>query len=189
MAIDISFELSDQDLEHFQALAAQAQAALKSGTSEATIVAGCRELLETAANQADLPQFVSGRLRSLQLLVDMLEDQEWQLSEEDRERVLSAVAYFANPEDVIPDRVPGLGFLDDAIMIKLIEDNLDDEIASYREFCQFRTAEEQRRAGQGLPTDVSREDWLADQRAALQSRMRARRARRLSGGGWRVRLW
>ena len=188
MGIEISFELNDQDLEHFRAMASQAQAALESGVDEATILTGCRELLETAASQAELPQFVSERLSSLEGLVDMLEDQEWQLSQEDRDRVLSAVAYFANPEDVIPDRVPGLGFLDDAIMIKLIEDNLTDEIASYRDFCKFRTSEEERRANQGLPTDVSREDWLADQRAALHSRMRQRRAERSSGGGWRT-IW
>ncbi len=185
MGINISFELSDQDLEHFKVMASQAQAGLESGADEATILTGCRELLETVASQAELPQFVSERLSSLEGLVDMLEDQEWQLSQEDRERVLSAVAYFANPEDLIPDRVPGLGFLDDAIMIKLVEDNLTDEIASYRDFCKFRTSEEQRRANQGLPTDVSREDWLADQRAVLHSRMRERRAQRLSSGGWR----
>ena len=52
MGIEISFELNDQDLEHFRAMASQAQAALESGVDETTILTGCRELLETAASQA-----------------------------------------------------------------------------------------------------------------------------------------
>jgi len=115
-------------------------------------------------------------------MADMVTDKEWKLPEEDLERVLCAMAYFANPEDLIPDRVPGIGFLDDAIMAELVIENLEAEISAYKEFCAFRSSE-----GANRGADVSREDWLADQRAALHARMRQRR--RSGTGGWRVRLW
>lgn len=44
--------------------------------------------------------------------------QAWALDEADRQRVLGALAYFADPNDIIPDNVAVLGFLDDAVMIR-----------------------------------------------------------------------
>jgi len=187
MSVTVKFELSDRDVEHFVAMAREAQQVVAGGDEQA-IVAGARKLFD-AARSAELPDFISSRLEKLGELADMLTDSEWQLSGEDRQRVLSALAYFSNPEDLIPDRVPGIGFLDDAIMAELVVQELDAEITAYREFCGYRRAEEKRRASEGLPTDVKREDWLADKRAVLHHRMRERRLTSSSTGGWRVRLW
>ena len=189
MAVTISFELSDQDLDHFLSMAREAHEAVKeAGLDRDKIAAGAMELFEKGHGD-NVPSFVSERLAKLEILANMVTDDEWQLPEEDLERVLSAMAYFADPDDLIPDRVPGIGFLDDAIMVELIVENLEAEIEAYQEFCDFRTAERQRRENQGLDTDVSKEDWLADKRATLHHRMRERRRARASGGGWRVTLW
>lgn len=190
MAITIEFELSEKDIEHFVAMAREAHDAVAGHPDVAeTIASGAREVFEKARDM-ELPAFIAERLNKLGTLADMVTDKEWQLPEDELERVLSAMAYFSNPEDLIPDRVPGIGFLDDAIMAELVVKDLDPEISAYREFCQFRSAEEQRRANQGLDTNVSREDWLADKRAVLHHRMRERRkARSTARGGWRVSLW
>jgi len=190
MSVTITFELDDSDIEHFRAMAQEAQDAAKSsGLSAEKITAGARELFQSA-DTAKMPEFVSSRLRKLRTLVGMVEDSEWQLPEEDLERVLSAMAYFADPEDLIPDRIPGIGFLDDAIMVELVVENLEEEITSYEEFCAYRAAEEQRRKNQGMDTDVGREDWLADKRAVLHSRMRKRRSERTRSSGYRgIRLF
>jgi uncharacterized membrane protein YkvA (DUF1232 family) len=189
MPVTIAFELSDSDLEHFLAMAREAHEAMAAQDDAVEkIAAATREVFE-AAKDTQLPDFISERLDKLGVLADMVTDSEWRLPEEDQERVVCAMAYFANPEDLIPDRVPGIGFLDDAIMAELVIENLEAEIAAYQEFCTYRSAEEQRRTSQGLPTDVSRDDWLADKRAALHSRMRERRRARSASGGWRVRLW
>jgi len=187
--ITIAFELSDKDIEHFVAMAREAHEAV-AGQADATekIAAATRNIFE-AAQGVDLPDFISERLDKLGVLADMVTDSEWQLPAEDRERVLSAMAYFANPDDLIPDRVPGIGFLDDAIMAELVVKDLEAEISAYQEFCTYRSAEEQRRAGRDEPTDVSREEWLADKRASLHARMRDRRRSRSASGSWRVRLW
>lgn len=189
MPITISFELSDRDIEHFVAMGREAQEAVagqKKTTEE--IAAGARSVFESASG-IELPEFISSRLEKLGVLAEMVTDSEWQLPEEDLERVLSAMCYFADPDDLIPDRVPGIGFLDDAIMAELVVKDLDPEITAYQEFCTYRKAEEERRKARGEATDVSREAWLADTRAALHSRMRDRRRSRASSGSWRVRLW
>jgi uncharacterized membrane protein YkvA (DUF1232 family) len=189
MSLTITFELDDADIEHFMAMAREAQEAVgSSGIGPEEVRAGVRDLF-SKAHETKLPDFISTRLRKLETLVDLVEDDEWQLPTEDNERVVKAIAYFADPEDLIPDRVPGIGFLDDAIMAELVVESLDGEITSYEEFCAFRSAEEKRRENQGLDPNVGREDWLADKRAVLHNRMRKRRAERSSSPISRIRLF
>jgi uncharacterized membrane protein YkvA (DUF1232 family) len=177
VSIQITFELSEEDLKHFSAMAEEAAQAMDPATESDKIIAATREML-TEARTADAPEFITTRLDKLELLAGMVDDAEWKLEGEDLDRVVRAIAYFANPEDLIPDRVPGIGFLDDAIMIELVVRDLEPEIESFQEFCEFRSAEEDRRKNQKLDEHVSREDWLADKRAVLHHRMRTRRRKR-----------
>lgn len=191
MPLQISFELSDKDLEHFKSMAHAAHDAVcDAKLDQQAIAQAARKVFEAADSDAELPEFISTRLASLELLVNMVEDKEWQLPEEEMTRVCSAMAYFANPDDLIPDRIPAIGFLDDAIMVELMVENLLDEIEAYEEFCQFRTAEIERRTNQGVSTDVGKEDWLADKRAVLHHRMRTRHKQRMSAPSSRIlKLW
>jgi len=187
MPLDITFTLSDRDLDHFQAIVDKAKAAMENTQSAAQIEAAARQLIDDAQS-TELPEFINVRLTKLQVVIDMVADAEWQLSDEERNRVLGALIYFCDPEDLIPDHVPGLGFLDDAIYVELVIRELKAEIESYEEFCTFRSAEEKRREEQGLDPHVEREEWLADKRASLHTRMRKRRSSGMSGGGgWRLR--
>ena len=103
----------------------------------------------------------------------MVRDEGWALPDEDRQRVLSALVYFADPKDMIPDSVPVLGYFDDAITIELCVRDLRHELDAYDEFCEFRQGEAERR---GLePAKVGRADWLEARRDELQDRMHRRR--------------
>ena len=187
MPLDITFTLSDDDLDHFQKVVDKAKSALEKSQSEGQIEAAARKLIDDA-RAAELPDFISSRLSRLEVVINMVSDAEWGLSDEERQRVLGALVYFCDPEDLIPDHLPGIGFLDDAIYVELIIRDLKAEIESYQEFCNFRSAEEKRRKDQGLDPYVEREEWLADKRASLQTWMRKRR--RVGGidaVGWRFR--
>jgi uncharacterized membrane protein YkvA (DUF1232 family) len=185
MPLDITFTLSDQDLDHFQAIVNKAKSAMEDVQNAAAIEGAARQLIEDAKS-GDLPQFIGDRLAKLEVIISMVSDQEWQLSDEDRNRVLGALVYFCDPEDIIPDHIPGLGFLDDAIYVELIIRELKAEIESYEEFCSFRSAEEARRNERGEDPHVEREEWLADKRAALHAKMRKRRSGGSSASGWRL---
>lgn len=182
MPVEITFTLSDQDLDHFQAIADKAKTALEDNQDAESIESAARQMIADAKS-TDLPGFMDERLAKLELAINMIGDQEWQLSEEERKRVLGALVYFYDPGDIIPDHIPGLGFIDDAIYVEIVIRELQAEIESYKEFCEFRSAEEKRRKENGHDPHVQREEWLADKRAALQARMRKHR----SGRGWRLR--
>jgi uncharacterized membrane protein YkvA (DUF1232 family) len=121
----------------------------------------------------------------LRSLIAMLRDAEWALGGTERRNVVTALAYFADPHDLIPDSVPVLGYLDDAIMIELVVKELAHEIDAFDDFCRYRREEASRQRDPNL----SREDYLAIKRRELHQRMRRRRsARRSSVGSGRTRF-
>ncbi len=184
MPLDITFTLTDQDLQHFQAIVDKAKAAMQDKVTDRQIEDAARKLLGSAG-KAHLPDFIAARLARLQLVIDMINDAEWKIGEDERKRVIGALMYLCDPQDLIPDTVPGLGFLDDAIYVELVLRELKGEIDTYEEFCRYRDTEEARRREQGIDLKVNREEWLADKRASLQKRMR--RPKRSAGSGWRFR--
>ena len=104
--------------------------------------------------------------------IAMLEDPEWPLDGQERVDVISALAYFHNPADLISDDVPVIGLIDDAIMIELVARELDCQLDAYDEFCEYRSSEEGLRGA-----DVSREEWLHAKQTELMKRMRERLGR------------
>lgn len=182
MTMRITFELSDRDIQHFKRISKNAKA-LSKGAGEAEIV-GAAEKLLADVKAAKTPDFISERLHSLRSLIEMLRDEDWGLGAPERERVLAALAYFCDPEDLIPDATPGFGFLDDAIMVELINRELKHEIEAYDDFCRYRERESQRNGG-----GATREDWLQAKRKELFERMRRRNRRDRRENRIRVRLF
>jgi uncharacterized membrane protein YkvA (DUF1232 family) len=166
MSLRVSFELEESDLKHFRLIMREARKAT-AGIPPEDIVAAAEDLLKLIGDTA-APGFVRDRLAKLRLLIEMLTDIEWRLPHKEATRVLNALAYFAEPEDLIPDHIPGLGFLDDAIMIELVVRELKHEIDAYEDFCDFRKSRSDRKG-------ASRERWLESRREELHSRMRRRR--------------
>lgn len=186
MPLDITFTLSDQDLSHFQVMVDKAKKVVTESDTADAIEAAARQLISDA-RESELPAFIAERLTRLETIINMVNDEEWQLSEDERNRVLGALVYFCDPDDIIPDHIPGLGFLDDAIYIEIVIRELKSEVESFEDFCEFRDAEEARRKAKGLDPHVEREEWLADKRAALHARMRDGRGKRVKNSGWRLR--
>ena len=173
MGLSINIELSDNDLDHFQEVLKRAHQTAGSKPSREITDAASGLLADAHSSRA--PEFITERLAKLDALINMVHDEGWGLPEEDRARVLTALTYFADPKDVIPDNVPVVGYLDDAIMIELCVRELKHEVEAYADFCSFRTHEAEER---GLdPATMVRADWMEERRQELQERMRRRRDR------------
>jgi uncharacterized membrane protein YkvA (DUF1232 family) len=160
----ISFELSDKDLRHFRQVLQKVRKGRSASDEEVVIREAEALLIEVKAT--DAPEFIRNRIDQLSKLTSMLVDKDWRLEGADRKRVLNALTYFADPDDLIPDRVPGLGYLDDAIMVELVVQDLKHEIEAFDAFCEYR--KERRKNKANL-------DGLEKRRTSLQGRMRRRR--------------
>lgn len=172
MGLRITLELSDDDLRHFQLIMAEASSSSDALSAEEILSAAAALLTEVRA--ANVPEFIQQRLDLLEHLTKMVTDREWRLPQAEKERVLKALAYFSEPEDLIPDDIPGIGYLDDAIMIELVVRELKHEIDAFHDFCDYRERE-LAAAKDGSGKEITRETWLKTRRQELQSRMRRRR--------------
>ena len=185
MPLQVAFTLSDKDLRHFRRHMKAAQLMAKE-MGEHAIVRAAEGLLDEIS-QVKLPDFIRERLEMLESLIEILRDERWNLPPADRSRILAGLAYFTDPEDMIPDEVPGIGYLDDAIMIELIVRELRHDIEGYQDFCAAEGSLQQ--AKQGTPEDQQR---LNARRKRLQRRIR-RRTRasrnRSQQKGARISLW
>ncbi len=161
----ISFELSEKDIRYFKKVLQKVRKG-RNAENESVILDEVKGLLEEV-RKTDAPEFVRSRIAQLSKLTDMIEDMDWRLEGADRKHVLNALAYFADPDDLIPDRVPGLGYLDDAIMVELVVQDLKHEIEAFDAFVEFR--KEKRKQHDATP------ERLEKRRASLQGRMRRRR--------------
>lgn len=183
MSMRITFDLSDKDLAHFRKVMKKGQARARDA-DEAEITAPARRLLEDMRG-TKLPEFIARRLQRLETLINMVHDELWALPASEKKRVLSALAYFSDPMDLIPDEIPGLGYLDDAIMVEIVLRELKHEIEAYEDFCRYRDLEGKRRGASAQ--DLSRASWVIERRKHLHKRMRDRRSRsNLSSPGRRT---
>jgi uncharacterized membrane protein YkvA (DUF1232 family) len=182
MPLRVTFDLEDKDLRYFRASMKQAKSTAQQ-VSDDEILRKAEQMVEEV-KASNVPLFVMQRIDQLNALIDMARDEEWALASSERKNVLAALAYFADPQDIIPDDVPVLGYIDDAIMIELVVTELKHEIDAFNDFCRYRKEEKARNRN----PDLSRDDYLAMKRRELHSRMRRRRSGSRNGGARRTRI-
>jgi hypothetical protein len=171
----VSFNLDDADLQHLVDVAQRRQEFARSQSADA-VIAAARDVLEKSA-QAQLADFVKERYSRLRAMLEMVDDAQWQLGGEDRQRVINALACFSEP-------AAGAGLLDHAIMIELVSRDLQHDLQAFRDFCRLRDEQSgKRHAAPG----AERDQWLTQKRAALQERMHHRRRKDLDAAGSSVR--
>jgi len=139
----VTFTLDEADASYFRGLYRKAKKGARDLDS-AAIIHDARNIVHEVRNSKKTPGFVIDAIEVLADLVDLIQDDEYAAPKRVRDEVLAGLAYFSNPEDLIPDHIPGLGFLDDAIMVKFIEDEFRHELWGFRKFRALRDSAEQR---------------------------------------------
>lgn len=173
MSMRVTFELSKKDVGHFHDCMEKAREAVRDA-EEHEIIDAARSLFEEI-QAARAPSFVQDRVHKLEAMVGMLEDDAWNLQSVARDRILRALVYFCDPEDLIPDSIPGIGYLDDAIMIELVFRELKHEIEGFNDFTEFCKSYNRRfKLGRD---SASRAKRIQNKRDHLMERIERRKAR------------
>jgi len=173
MAFRISLELTRRDLRYFRDALQRSRDAVKDADDE-EIVDAIAAVIDDIRGGGPLPDFINRRLPDLEALTSMLRDAEWQLPDSEREQLLATFIYFGDPEDLIPDDIPGIGYLDDVIMIELLLREMRHVRDAYRDFCAFRDSYDRKNADRSKPKE--RLARLKKRRTELHKRMRRRHA-------------
>ncbi|MCH9814016.1 MAG: DUF1232 domain-containing protein [Epsilonproteobacteria bacterium] len=72
------------------------------------------------------------------LLFHMVKDQSFSMNSSSYLTITGALAYVVLPTDVVPDFLPGVGWVDDALILKLVVDSTKTEIQRYKAFIKQR---------------------------------------------------
>lgn len=170
--LKITFKLGDEDLTHLKRVMREAAAAAQHKSHEN--IADAALAVVERVREAKPPAYILERVATLEQIGMMLQDADWRLPHSVKNRVCSALAYFAEPQDLIPDHIPVLGFLDDAIIIEIVAREFEHEIQGYRGFCRSR-ASLSRRLSRSEQQPLLRKR-LVEQRRQIRARIQARRA-------------
>ncbi|MDX1509244.1 MAG: YkvA family protein [Woeseiaceae bacterium] len=174
MGLKLSFELTDRDLRYFREALQNSRKAVQHA-EESEIIDAIRQVLDDIRSNEPLPDFVATRIPQLESLISMLTDEDWQLPAEDRERLLATFVYFGDPEDILPDDVPVIGYLDDVIILELVARELIHIREAYDDFCVYRDEYDAEYGSDG--DALLRRDRLDKRRQKLHQRMNRRTAR------------
>ena len=162
-----TLELSDRDLKFFREALKKSRDAVRHA-DEADIIEAIGDVLAEIKSEEPLPDFVSKRIPQLESMIRMLQDDEWSLPRDERERMLATFVYFGDPEDIVPDHIPVIGYLDDIIMIELTVRELHHVREAYDDFCDFRDSVDKGIEG------IVRRDRIDRKRQKLHQRMKRR---------------
>lgn len=101
------------------------------------LVTAARSLCQVEMS-CDMPVCIRQRLRRVRAAVSMAADRRWEAPSSVVGVVRLVAAYVASNDDLIPDRVPTVGRLDDAIAIDAAWVTVAEEVRGYVDFRRLR---------------------------------------------------
>lgn len=168
----ISIDIDDQVKAHFNKFIEE-----HGSNIDADDVKEAKEKIKEIRDNSD-DGYVIDQVGSLQMMLSMVDDKTWQVSEGNKEKINATIKYFVDDNDIIPDHIPGIGYVDDCIVIDGTMDDVEEEMLEYKDFCRARMV-----YAKNGPFSI--EDWqkIKDQEAV--SRVRNRRFRNAKRSrGW-----
>lgn len=137
------------------------------------VVSAARELCDCNLLPIEPPS-IHERMRRVETAVRMVDDPDWETVDEAVDTARLVIGYTQGTDDLIPDWVPKVGRLDDAIVVDAAWPRLADEIESYLDFCRLRDVEAGLRDCSAATLHFNRADWeqLRREEAALSAHQR-----------------
>ncbi|MFZ9310089.1 MAG: hypothetical protein ACO24O_01090 [Arenimonas sp.] len=158
-------------------------------TPDQIVTCGRRVVFESHDN-LKLPLCILERFKTLALMDTMVKDSDWKIEELAEYRVEVVLDYVRRHEELIPHDAPGIGHLDDAILVESSRMSLFPELECYVDYRRLRKIEAGLQGKSWHEFRFSRENWL-ESREAEQALLKFHREQGLSSflNGLEVRLF
>ncbi|MEZ0471956.1 hypothetical protein [Luteimonas salinilitoris] len=111
------------------------------------------------------PDWIVKRMRRATAINLMLADPGWQPADDAVAPARLVVEYLRGDRDLIPDDLPRLGRLDDALVVEAAWPQLAGEVRDYLDYCRVRRIEAELRGCGESEFTFSRQDWSQAHRA------------------------
>lgn len=171
-----AFDLQESALDLFNSLL------IRLGRQQAPLgrdqlATAARELCQDGTDAAVAP-WIGQRMRRVAAAAMMVADPQWQAANDACEVARQVVDYVRGGDDLIPDRLPRIGRLDDAIVVETAWPQLDGEIGNYLDFRRIQRIEANLRGRNDF--GFTRRDWEQASHAEQALAMLQRRVRESS---------
>lgn len=154
-------------LRHFNELL-QTLAFPKAPIEPDQLATAAREIIDAAPSRTP-PRCIQQRMRRGAAIDMMAGDPDWEARDDAAMRAWLVVAdYLRGNRAVIPNALPVVGRLDDAIVVEAAWPAVAAEVRQYLAFCRIRHVEAQLRGASGRHFGFSREQWLEALRAEAE---------------------
>lgn len=131
------------------------------------VASAARELIDQP--RAGLaPHCIHQRMRRAGALDTMLTDPEWETLALVQVAAAIVVDYLRGSFNLIPNGLPVVGRLDDAVMVETAWPKAADEVRSYLDFCRLRRIEAELRGEQRPHFGFTRDTWLLARQAEAE---------------------
>ena len=174
-----SLDLHDEGMARFNAIVRQL--APEHAPFGADQIAGAARRVLRAAMKGQESAFIKVRMRRAGEMRSALKDKQWTILAPLEAKMRAIIAYIDDPTSLIPNDVPTIGCLDDAILVDVAMDSLRGELEDYADFCRFRWSEAARLQTTEVQTD--REHWMAERAQEKRLELQLRRVRNTSYAG------
>lgn len=130
------------------------------------VATAARELRDAAT--AGEPACILQRMKRLEAAARMLDDTQWQ-PVDDAGSVAALMVHYANGHyQLLPNSLPTIGHLDDAIAVEAAWPSVQGEVAAFLDYCRVRSLEASLRGRDIGAFGFSRSDWEEARRAEQQ---------------------
>ena len=174
-----SLELKEDELDRFNTMVQKLVP--NHGSFSADQIAGAARRVLRAAAKGQESTFIKVRMRRAGEVRAAISDRQWDIAEPLDEKMRDLVRYLDDRHGLIPNHLPIVGLLDDAILVDVAMDLLRSELDEYADFCRFRVAEAGRQDIAVTAVDTNREQWMVER---AQERRLEQQLRRVRGNSY-----
>ena len=170
-----SLELHDHELHRFNDLARRLAPGQQPFTLD-QIAGAARRVLRAAAKGQD-STFIKVRMRRAGEMRAAYKDLRWRMAPAIKADMGSLLEYLDSDTGLIPNHIPTVGLLDDAILVDVSMNKFRTELDEYADFCRFRVAEAAHQDIAIDAVDIDRERWFVERQQEQRLEQQLRRVR------------